>query len=154
MIRDWYYNRLRPYVTFARAMFGIHSDFRPIGKSIPNPSGMLCVVPMANVSYSHPQDGRLVTFDVRNAKDEFVHHVQTAIPAYGNWTIGWYDDTTVLVRSSAAEPEAFAVGTSGLVHKLREPYDGDLLAAIESVPLPKTNVKPTVARCERNRTRR
>ncbi len=154
MIRDWYDNRLRPCVTFARAMLRVHSDFRPIGKSIASPSGMLCIVPMANVSYSQPGRGRLVTFDVRNARDEFVHHVQTEIPAIGKWAIGWYDDATVFVRSSAANPEAFAVGTSSMVYRLPDPYDDDLLTAIESLPLPTTNVKPTLARCESNRTKR
>lgn len=136
------------------ALFGVHSDFRPIGKQIASSSGMLHIVPMANVCYSQRRRGRLVTFDVRNARDEFVHHVQTQIPALGKWSIGWYDDATVFVRSSAAKPEAFTVGTSSLVNRPPAPHEDDLLTAIELLPLPTTNVKPTLARCESNRTKR
>ncbi len=47
---------------------------------------------MANVIYKHAERGRLVTFDVRNANDEFVHYIQTEIPALTTWAIGWCDD--------------------------------------------------------------
>ncbi len=70
---EWYYNRLRPYVTFVRVMFGLHSDFRPIGKPI---------------------------------KDEFVHHIQTEIPALTNWAIGWYDDGLLTAIESLPLPAA------------------------------------------------
>lgn len=57
---------------------------------------------MANVSYSSPKKERVVTFDVRTAKNEFAQHVQTEISADVAWKIGWYDDKTVFVKSAAA----------------------------------------------------
>lgn len=146
---DWYYNRIRPIVTLLRAVVGLHSDFRPIGQRIANPNGLLFVVSMANVSYSSPRKGRVVTFDVRTAKNEFVHHVQTEIPAVVAWTIGWYDDKTVFVKSATARPEAFLVGTCSLVYKIAEPYDGALMDSINSTKLPRRKVSPTCG-CHRN----
>lgn len=137
-----------------RAMVGLHSDFRPIGTPVFSPNGLLFVIPMANVSYEHPQRGRLVTFDVRNAKDEFVHHIQTEISAVTNWAIGWYDDTTVFAKGGAELPEAFIVGTSSLVYRRPKPYGDGLLTAIESFPLPPAKVTPTLYRHKSNRTRR
>ncbi len=140
---DWYYNRIRPIVTLLRAAVGLHSDFRPIGQPIANPNRFLFVVSMANVSYSSPKKGRVVTFDVRTAKNEFAHHVQTEISADVAWKIGWYDDKTVFVKSATARPEAFLVGTCSLVSKIAEPYDGALMDTIDSLKLPRRKVMPS-----------
>jgi hypothetical protein len=152
--RVLYYNKLRPYVTFLRALVGLHSDFRPIGDAVVSPSGNLFVVPMANVNYRHPDRGRMVTFDVRNARDEFVHHIQTETPAIGTWAIGWHNDTTVIVKSHEAAPEAFGVGQSGLAYRLSQPFACDLSKSIDSLQLPPGKVSPTLARHKSKMTRR
>lgn len=144
---EWYYtfyNRLRPYATFGRAMFGLHSDFRQVGERIPSPDNLLFVVPMANVCYADPDRGRVVSFDVRNARDEFVHHIQTGIPTSDSWAIGWQDSETVIVKGIKSQPVAFIVGTCSLYYKVLEPFGHDLIRAIDSLTLPRGQVKPTL----------
>jgi len=117
-------------------------------------NGQLFILAMANVSYESPEQERFVTFDVRAAKDEFVQHIQTRIPASSSWAIAWYDDTTVIVKGSSAPPEAYIVGTSSLVYRQPEPFDYELVNAIESLSLPRSIVRPTLAKQYSNRTMR
>jgi hypothetical protein len=151
---NWYYNNLRPYLTFLRALAGFHTDFRPIGDAVVSPSGELFVVLMANVNYRNRYRGRMVTFDVRNARDEFVHHIQTETPALGTWVVAWHNDTTVIVKSHEAAPEAFGVGQSGLAYGLSRPFASDVSKSIETLQLPLRRVSPTLARHKSKFTRR
>lgn len=144
------YNRVRSFVTFVRALSGVHSNFRPIGQPVASPDQRLSIIPMANVNYTTPDHGRVVTFDVRNSKGEFVHHVQTEVNAIGRWVIGWHDNKIVFVKSDAARAEAFVVGKSSLVYRLSEPYDDTLLHTIEDLPLPRRRVMPTLSRQSHN----
>jgi hypothetical protein len=109
---------------------------------------------MANVNYKHPDRGRMVTFDVRNAKDEFVHHIQTETPAIGTWAVSWHNDTTVIVKSQVAAPEAFGVGQSQLPYRLSQPFASDLSKSIDSLQLPRGKVSTTLAPHKSKMTRR
>ena len=114
-------------------------DFEPISTKIQSPNGAMSIVPMANKSYSDPSLGRLITFDVRDAKSEFLHHVQTDAPADQPWAIGWHDDNTIVVTSDMVPPSAYVVGINSMVEQLRAPFADALMASALALEFQNTN---------------
>ena len=120
---------------FARAIVGIHSDFRLIDSAIGNASKTRFVIPMANLNYADPSTGRFVSFDVRDEKDQFAHHIQTEVPSASAWRIAWHGDETVVVKSDIVQPMIVYFGTGSVATEA-------LTATIDSISLPAGNVKP------------
>ena len=105
------------------------SDFQPTGPTIGSPNASLFLVPMVNESYADTDERRLVTFDVRNEQDEFVHHVQSDAPGDEPWVLGWHDDNTVVLASEVTGIQAWTVGSEdAIVYELPEPLDENINA--------------------------
>ena len=106
-------------------------DFKPVGKPIPSPDGELQLVPMANEDYTDAKRGRLLTFDVRDANDDFRHHVQTDAQWTAEWVLGWHDDNTVVVRSSDIGICVYQVGLDSMVREFAGQVPDDIKTTAE-----------------------
>lgn len=105
------------------------SAFQPSGPPISSPNERLFLVPMVNESYADNDTRLLVTFDVRNQQDEFVHHVQSEAPGGDPWVLGWHDDNTVVLASDVTGIQAWTVDSDdAIVYELPEPFDEDMNA--------------------------
>ena len=104
------------------------SDFRPVSLPIASPNSSLQLVPMVNKSYTDDDDRMLVTFDVRNKDDEFVHHVQSNAPGDQPWALGWHNDNMVVLMSDATGVQAWIVGAGAIVYELPQPVSDEVMA--------------------------
>ena len=76
---------------------------------------------MANKHYKNPGLGRVVTFDVRQLNQQFLHHVQTQTSWWDDWSLTWYDDHIILIQENETVKFAYEVGTGSMVNVLYWP---------------------------------
>jgi hypothetical protein len=90
-----------------------------------SPDGTKVVVPMLNDCYAKKSLGKFVTFDVRDRENKFMHHVQSCVTAYENWTICWQGNDKVVVKGSKSGEWAYVVGLDSLYYPQQyPPYPG------------------------------
>jgi hypothetical protein len=105
------------------------ADFRAVAPSISSPDGTKSIDPMLNRSYGVSTNRRLVTFDVRDAEGQFMHHVQTDFESDEAWSIGWHTSNTVVVKGSRSGIHAYLVGVDSMVYQLPEPLPEDVVSS-------------------------
>jgi hypothetical protein len=103
------------------------ADFRPVAPAIHSPDGTKFIVPMKNRCYADMARGRLVTFDVRDAQGQFMHHIQSEIAAEERWAIGWCGSNTVVVKGSLTGINAYVVGIDSMYYPVPEPLSSEII---------------------------
>jgi len=101
------------------------SDFKPVGRPVFSPDGLMMAIPMLNMCHADRSLGRFVSFDVRDAEWVFMHSIQSGVGASERWSITWRDNNTVVVTGSQTGEWAYGVGIDALYYPHRHPpYPG------------------------------
>ena len=95
-------------------------------KPIASPSGAMTLTPSVNQSKADPTKYLCVAFDIHDKSGGLLHSIQSSASDIQKWSIGWFDDVTIVLYSSDIGTYAWKLADDGTISELPHPLPAEL----------------------------
>ena len=86
----------------------------------------MTLTPSVNQSKADPTKYLCVAFDIHDKSGGLLHSIQSSASDIQKWSIGWFDDVTIVLYSSDIGTYAWKLADDGTISELPHPLPAEL----------------------------